>query len=276
MDLLESVFLDGIRVKNPTFEASAGKRIPYENIELIGRLETGAIEAAFFNISGSLREYGRFLTKADVSAPGGVTAYNASLKINEIAGFKSELLNFITENSGDLGRYAFMQYLNSGIFGPSDGITGRGKFDPGQKTSYNQTTFNHFATVGTSATGGHLYRRTIQKRDGSLVEMPRDMQFAIPGFFDSDPFEGDYAAGGSYPPLPEHVGKVGSGLRLEGFYGGGIIFFDAGTGYKNDPTPLTSTISTATDNNSFCRQYRRYRTTLWCGSNWISHIQREE
>jgi hypothetical protein len=248
MDLLESVFLDGIRVKNPTFEASAGKRIPYENIELVGRLETGAIEAAFFNISGSLREYERFLTKADVSAPGGVTAYNASLKIREIDGFKSELLNFITENSGDLGRYAFMQYLTSGIFEPSDGITGRGKFDPGQKTSYNQTTFNHFATVGTSATGGHLYKRTIQKRDGSLVEMPKDMQFAIPGFFNSDPFVGDYAAGGSYPPLPEHVGKVGSGLRLEGFYGGGIIFFDAGTGYKNDPTPLTSTITTETDN----------------------------
>jgi len=208
INILEALFLDGTAVKPRETEANIQLTgIPVDNIELVARLTTGAIQSGFENISGHLTGFTGFEDKNE--------NLNTT-KLNELTNDLEELKTFISSSSS-LGRFGFIQYKYSGIYSTGDLIYSRGQTGS-DGSSYLTTVFDLDTYLGEQRQG-----RVIKNADDQSLKIPESLSYSYQIFNDtigytSSPGRLDINQGG----------KVGYKFLTSGFAGGGMLFFDLG------------------------------------------------
>jgi hypothetical protein len=208
INILEALFLDGTAVKPRETEATIQLTgIPVDNIELVARLTTGAIQSGFENISGHLTGFTGFEDKNE--------NLNTT-KLNELTNDLEELKTFISSSSS-LERFGFIQYKYSGIYSTGDLIYSRGQTGS-DGSSYLTTAFDLDTYLGEQRQG-----RVIKSVDDQSLKIPESLSYSYQIFNDtigytSSPGRLDINQGG----------KVGYKFLTSGFAGGGMLFFDLG------------------------------------------------
>ena len=115
ISILESLYLDDTSVLGKNIANPQIRSINFDQIQMIGRLNTGNINTAFDNISGELSAH----ASLNLSNPS-----FAESKINQLKQEKEALKEFIDENPS-LQRFGFAQFKLSGIFPTGDEIYSR-------------------------------------------------------------------------------------------------------------------------------------------------------
>jgi hypothetical protein len=169
----------------------------------------------------------------------------SKLKIDEAKELKNALLEFVRENK-TLSRFGVAQYnintvnphyienkglnvSNSTVISgrlsqyQSGALSGNPAGEPHLMTAFNfDTKLLHaktFAPEGSEDIGRNetLIKRQIKTEDGDIVSIPRDFNFISPVFTNETSTAGV-------------TGRVENAKKISGFVGGGMFFFEIGTG----------------------------------------------
>lgn len=208
ISILESLHLEGTPVLGKNVASPQLRSIDFDQIQMMGRLTTGNIDTAFGNISGELVAH-ESLNQNNVN-------FSATKKA-EIAQDKQALLEFLDENPS-LSRFGFIQFKLSGIFPTGDAIYARVANDT-NIGSYNMTTFNLDVY-----NGNDQIKRLIKNDDNEPIEVPSPIVY---GYQSYNSGEFDYATSPAKIDVNQ-AGKVGKQYLIDGFAGGGLLFFEIG------------------------------------------------
>ena len=217
---------------------------------LIHRCTSGHMRTAFQNIRKELQS----------AAPKNVhNPYMSRTKIAELDAESGLFCKFIAENPV-MGNFGFIQYKLDGIFNTGNSTAGRlysrAMESTGAVSSYNLTCFELDTYLG-GADGTeypHLYSRSVRNSKGEVVNIPSPIHYGYQ-MFDDD--EVDYSTSPGMIDVGE--GKVGKKFLVNGFAGGGIVFFYIGNNEAEDNDGNFNTgkffINSATNNASTLRSY---------------------
>lgn len=208
ISILESLHLEGTPVLGKNVASPQIRSIDFDQIQMMGRLTSGNIDTAFDNISGQLVAH----ESLDVNN----VNFSATKKA-EIAQDKQALLEFLDENVS-LSRFGFVQFKLSGIFPTGDAIYARVANDT-NIGSYNMTTFNLDVY-----NGNDQIKRLIKNDDNEPIEVPSPIVY---GYQSYNSGEFDYATSPAKIDVNQ-AGKVGKQYLIDGFAGGGLLFFEIG------------------------------------------------
>lgn len=192
---------------------------------LIHRCTSGHMRTAFQNIRAELE-------RGEGGNPN--NPYMSSVKKAELDAESGLFCKFIAENPV-MGNYGFIQYKLEGIFNSGDGGEGglysRVAASTGLVSSYNLTCFELDAYLG----GGdgtlypHLYARSTKNSQNEVVDIPSPIHYGYQYFNDSAI---DYTSSPGMISMGD--GKVGKKYLVDGFMGGGIVFFHIGNNVAED------------------------------------------
>ena len=141
-------------------------------------------------------------------------------KVAEVKAIKDEFLDFVETNSG-ISRFGVIEYDVSGVFGTSDLISGRQikrGFQTALTTAFDFDIFMEQPQHTEDSFNGTVAARQFKDVNGKILSIPEHMHFSVPVF------------------NPSVVGTLGDSRKVEAmqrvdnFIGGGMFFFDAGTG----------------------------------------------
>jgi hypothetical protein len=224
ISILESLFLDDTPVLAKNVATIRTEPIKYGNIKMIGRCTSGNLAQAFLKIDSHL-------TSGESENVNNI--YLSSVKKAELAADSGAFCQYVEDNPA-LGNYGFIQYSLSGIFptgtNSEERIYSRVDIDQGGIGSYNLSVFNldHYLTEsGTNYS--HLYKRSTRNSKNEVISIPSSINYGYQ-LFNNNKF--------SYSSSPERIdtaaGKVGKQYMIDGFCGGGIVFFHIGDNVAED------------------------------------------
>ena len=229
INILESLYLDDTPVLATNLSFPTIKTLQFKKVQLIQRCTSGHMRTAFQNIRNELDKGKSANTN---------NQYMSSVKKAELDAESGLFCKFVEENP-IMGNYGFVQYKLSGIFPTgdtaADRIYSRANFNTGVIGSYGLTCFELDGYLGGHNTNNltidypHLYSRSSRNSKNEVVDMPSPIHYGYQ-FFNNNLF--------SYSASPERIsmgeGKVGHKFIIDGFMGGGIIFFHIGNNDAED------------------------------------------
>jgi hypothetical protein len=213
INLLEGVFLDDTRVKEPddlapiSGESLTG--LKFNSVQLIDRLTTGSMNEALDNIKNNLALHSGLNENNE---------YLHFLRTGELESERQDILDFIEENSGYLGQFGLIQFNIDEAFGT--GLFARTKsanFDNFSVRSYNVTRFEPDIYFNETEE-----KRVILTDSDDSVEVPASLFYHYPLFNNDLP--GGYASANNKTEIFGGAFK----FRTSGLAGGGIAFFYIG------------------------------------------------
>lgn len=197
IDVLESVFYDETRIKEPSEINDFQENLKFGDVQLVDRLTSTSFGLAIQNCIDNIEDNyasipsGAFPKQAETS--GFWSDYVQELNVK-----KTDLVNFVDKNESELAHLGIIQY------NPSNRFTGLGHILSGSPTEqYSSSVYN----------GDSFQSRQIQKQDGSFIKIPESVNFIVANFLDS--------------ASSVNVG-ISTVFKVSGFFGGLMDFFYIG------------------------------------------------
>lgn len=228
VDVLEGVFYDDVRVKEPTPTPSSNSQLlKFENIELMDRCSVSSLSIAVDNIITGIKNL-----KEETEYPK-ISTFCQDY-IDRLTEEKNKFIPILTKQQNKFGHLGIIQYNYSGLFEAPSNIYG--------KSNELYSTEINF--------GENQQLRQIENYNETILSIPNALSFVVGDYeiLEEEQLTGFISGGVTYPaepgdPFPdgsglsgrpdlgeshEDPGRVGLFYELSGIHGGGIDFFYIG------------------------------------------------
>jgi hypothetical protein len=202
IDVLEGVFYDDVRVKEPTPTPSSNSQLlKFENIQLMDRCSPSSFSIAMDNIISGIEDL-----KEETEYPGIIEFCDDY--INGLEGAKIDFVNVVTKQQSKFGNFGIIQYNYSGLFEAPSNIYGKSN-----ELYISNINFDESQQL-----------RQIEDYDETILSIPNALSFVVGDYEILEEEQGRPDLGESH----EDPGRVGLFYELSGIHGGGIDFFYIG------------------------------------------------